>query len=630
VGALSERDDNQDGEGGGGRPGFPIDPLRLWHALRGGWQIVAVATVVGAFVGAAIAKKVVKQSFEATAVIAWDSQTPIDLVTRQTTIESVTLGPNLEQVKKKMDLSMPAKDVGTFFFVTSNENSKIVNIKAMWASADGAADMANALTQAFLDSREKLARERQNSEIVRYKAAVEEAERKAREASAEYERFRREKGIVDISQERELAITAAAKLSAEAEAAKRAYEVVKAQVENMGEAPSNPQPAINSVMSEAERAQAESDAKRLPQLRSELAAARVQFADEHPTVLRLLAEQDALETRIKKRGGKAAVAVTTGKTRENLEAKMREAEGRAKQSEAAASALQEKLNKLSGVEGEAAVLLGNISVAEKTLEAAKQMLNGAELAAQKPPQEFRILEVAKPPEMAMSSPRKKVALGFPIAFLGLSLVGVILWRLRKGDVVTPKEAAFWAAAPVIGASTWPRDPDMLSSLMHDLDDFAPHCEGVTLIVGVSLDEAHLARRVAEWDGHRMPKHYDPQKLLAAGAGGQANALALRDESMAAGREDPNNMQILTLMGPVPAQALRRAARMADRVLVVVQSGKHSCLQMTRIKNRLGRDGGIGILLVGLPKEYAMVRDRVGEVEQFWHATRIAAGSRAEA
>jgi hypothetical protein len=86
---------------------------------------------------------------------------------------------------------------------------------------------------------------------------------------------------------------------------------------------------------------------------------------------------------------------------------------------------------------------------------------------------------------------------------------------------------------------------------------------------------------------------------------------------------PGNMQILTLTGPVPAQALRRAARLADRVLVVVASGKHSIFQLMKIKGRLGRDKGIGVLLVGLDKEFAMVRDRVGEIERFWHATRAA-------
>ena len=83
------------------------------------------------------------------------------------------------------------------------------------------------------------------------------------------------------------------------------------------------------------------------------------------------------------------------------------------------------------------------------------------------------------------------------------------------------------------------------------------------------------------------------------------------------------MQILTLTGPVPAQALRRAARLADRVLVVVTSGKHSIMQMLKIKSRLGRERGIGVLLVGLEKEFALVRDRVGDVTQFWQTSKDA-------
>ncbi|HEX5658032.1 MAG TPA: hypothetical protein VFX59_12595 [Polyangiales bacterium] len=117
---------------------------------------------------------------------------------------------------------------------------------------------------------------------------------------------------------------------------------------------------------------------------------------------------------------------------------------------------------------------------------------------------------------------------------------------------------------------------------------------------------------------------DPQRLLAAGSGGSQYPLA-RASARPAGAEaegaNPSSMQILTLTGPVPAQALRRAARLADRVMVVVASGKHSVFQLMKIKGRLGREGGIGVLLVGLEKDYAMVTDRVGNIEAFWHATR---------
>jgi hypothetical protein len=270
-------------------------------------------------------------------------------------------------------------------------------------------------------------------------------------------------------------------------------------------------------------------------------------------------------------------------------------------------------------------------VAQEALNAAKGLLTAVELQSQKTSSGFRVLERAVPPEFPLQSKRKQVALAFPIGFFVLSLAGVLLWGLRRMDVRTPAEAAFWSGVPVVGATTWPRDPDMLPSLMHDLDDYAPRCKGVTLIVGLSLDEAHLARRVSEWDGGGRGAglaELDPHRLLGSGdadAVRGGHRMVLREDGPGPAEDSmPPNMQILTLTGPVPAQALRRAARMADRVLVVVTSGNHSCLQLMKIRSRLGRDDGIGLLLVGLQKELAMVRDRVGEVERFWFAARRSA------
>jgi uncharacterized protein involved in exopolysaccharide biosynthesis len=632
VNTLAERAEIEEDDGGGGRPGLPIDPLRLWYALRTRWQVIAVLTVVGAFAGAAVAKKVVKQSFQARAVMSWEAQGPIDLVTRQTTIDSVSLESNLEEVKKRMKLEVPTRDIGNFVWVEASPSTNIINITATWASGDGAADLANALMDVFLERRTALTNERINADVTRFKTALADAEHKQKAAADALDKFRRDNGINDIPQEIQALIEQAGKLAAQVDQAKATAKTARDEVERAGKdeprgnaAPEQALPALDDL-TDTQRQQAESDLKRLPSARSELEAARVQYSDEHPVVRRLMAEIDALETRIRQRGGIVNERVAGGRRRTNMAQVAAQAEQKQKAAEALQGQLQERLNKLSGAQGQAAVLMGEKSVAETALDAARAGLSAAELTAQRPPVEFRVLERAKPSEIAMSSPRKKVALGFPAVFLVMGTVGVLVWAMRKGDVLTPKEAAFWAGVPVIGASTWPRDPDMLASLMHDLDDFAPHCEGVTLIVGVSLEEAHLARRVAEWDGHRMPKTYDPQKLLSSG--GDANALALRDESAGGVREDPNNMQILTLTGPVPAQALRRAARMADRVLVVVTSGKHSAFQLMKIKSRLGRDGGIGILLVGLQKEYAMVRDRVGRVESFWHATRLARSAEA--
>lgn len=625
---LTEREQDF-GDSGGGRAGIPLDPLRIWNALRAGWTWIFVAGVIGAFVGAAVAKKLMTQTFAAQAVLAFESGgAQAESAERQTLVESITLTSNLEEVGRRMKLSIPPDILRNFFTLSSNPRTNIITIDARWSSPDGAADLANMLVQVFLESRERIVRARLQDEVTRLKEAVEQAQAKYTEASQAYDKFRRDNGITDLSQERELAIAQAAELAALADSAKAQAAAAQSKLQGFKGVPSDL--SATTAISDAEARQADRDEKRLVEARRELDVARIQYSEDHPTVRRLTAEVSTLESRVKSR-----YSNKDGRNNARLYATAQQqasaALSRQKAAEEYRARLKERLNKLSAVEGQAAVLLGELRVSEEALERAKQMLSGTTLMASRPPNEFQVLERAKPPVYALASSRRKAALGFPLGFAGAATVLVLVWAFRRLEVRTPAEAAYWSKLPVIGASTWPRDPEMLSSLMHDLDDYAPHCEGVTLIVGVSMEEAQLARRVAEWDGHRMPKIHDVNRLLGSGS-----ALAPSDgfsEFQGEGADHeglpPSNMQILTLTGPVPAQALRRAARLADRVLVVVASGKHNIFQLMKIRSRLGRDSGIGLLLVGLDKEFAMVRDRVGPIENFWYATR-SAGTRAEA
>jgi hypothetical protein len=70
-------------------------------------------------------------------------------------------------------------------------------------------------------------------------------------------------------------------------------------------------------------------------------------------------------------------------------------------------------------------------------------------------------------------------------------------------------------------------------------------------------------------------------------------------------------------GPPHGPSLRRAARLADRVLVVIAAGTLSAAEVSQLRSRLGRSSGIGLLLVGLNPEFVKLPDRVGEVERFW-------------
>ncbi len=76
-------------------------------------------------------------------------------------------------------------------------------------------------------------------------------------------------------------------------------------------------------------------------------------------------------------------------------------------------------------------------------------------------------------------------------------------------------------------------------------------------------------------------------------------------------------------GPLSGPVLRRAARLAHRVIVVVSAGL-SAVDLTRIRTRLGRDGGgVGYVLVNVDDAYVAAEDRVGPVEEFWRGEREA-------
>ena len=72
-------------------------------------------------------------------------------------------------------------------------------------------------------------------------------------------------------------------------------------------------------------------------------------------------------------------------------------------------------------------------------------------------------------------------------------------------------------------------------------------------------------------------------------------------------------------GPLRGPSLRRAARLSDRVVVVVRGGARSGLELRGVKARIGRMDNVGFLVVDVPADLAEV-DRVGDVKSFWQPT----------
>lgn len=96
----------------------------------------------------------------------------------------------------------------------------------------------------------------------------------------------------------------------------------------------------------------------------------------------------------------------------------------------------------------------------------------------------------------------------------------------------------------------------------------------------------------------------------------------REPSYALRLHDGQRRAVTGWDGSPSGPKLRRAARLADRVVVVVPSGAVHVADLVSLRTRLGRDSGVGIVVVDLPPRFATLPDRVGPVEQFWHASRV--------
>ena len=98
--------------------------------------------------------------------------------------------------------------------------------------------------------------------------------------------------------------------------------------------------------------------------------------------------------------------------------------------------------------------------------------------------------------------------------------------------------------------------------------------------------------------------------------GDATGERPRGQGFAERRVEEPTAVALAWNGPLSGPVLRRAARLAHRVMVVVSAGMNA-IELSRVTTRLGRNAGVGYVLVNLDDAYVELEDRVGPVEAFW-------------
>jgi uncharacterized protein involved in exopolysaccharide biosynthesis len=622
-----------------GRPGLPVDLGRLWQAVCKHWRVLPTCLAVGAILGLGAAALFVKPSYTARTTILWEPSAAADPSDRSflTQVDSVKLTSNLREVRRRLQSKVTLDDLKEKLNLLFDGQSHLVVLEGTDTTAKGAVQLANTTVSVFLDYQRSIGRDRGSEHLKQVDADILASQAHLKNAREAYDVFRHELGVADFEVELKLALQKVSDLKQQMELSGAEALTEEARQRSMA-LEAHRQPATTV----AATSMSNPDAIALANLQTQLASARSHLSSDHPEVLRLAAQVASLQTRLKTHPSmvQGSVNVTQNAQHVALEAGI----SQSKVSREAALERQQgykrlldesqaRLAQLSAAQGRAQQLLSAIASEEahkNELEALRvrtsdQVRNAAA--------DFRVVTPATTPDKPNPSQRRAVAVRFPLAAIVLALFGILGYELRGLRVHTAREAGFWANAAVIASSTWPREQTTLGALVDELSDAAPAVRGTTLVVGARVNEVPLAREIAYWLSHLTGWSQrgvvgadEPLVAAAAAPPGPTSVRVspdLEQSASAALARRNGGGESLTIAqawdGPPHGPSLRRAARLADRVLVVVAAGTLSAAEVSQLRARLGRSSGIGLLLVGLNPDFVKLPDRVGEVERFWEA-----------
>lgn len=194
--------DDPDAEGGG----LPVDlraiglGMWLWR-----WWIAAVAVVaLVAAVGVALA--FAERVYTAETVMLYnappaDAPEAANTPSLMTLLSMVKLASNLEAVREKLALPVDLRTLGSAVSVELQQKTTLVLIRVKWDDPKRAADIANAVREAFLENQTALRRRDAESRVRDIEARIAPVARQLAEAEAALRAFTTENRVVHLSEE---------------------------------------------------------------------------------------------------------------------------------------------------------------------------------------------------------------------------------------------------------------------------------------------------------------------------------------------------------------------------------------------------------------------------------------------
>jgi uncharacterized protein involved in exopolysaccharide biosynthesis len=614
VGSASLLDDEAQ-EAGPARPGLPLDPGRVWLSIKTGWKLLPLALAAGAVIGVLASTLFIGSSYKSEAVLIWEptaggeGSSTRDLSTQAGILKARVV---LEAVRKKLKLGAPVEVITNQIEIWFDPQSNLVTIETSSPAAKGAFDLADALIEAFLNHQRTLGRTREREQVQALKADLKAAAASRDEAQAAYDAFRAAHGIGDFEFDSQHSLEALEALRTEASQAQAQVGTLEARAQQL-ESLSRSQPRMRT----ASASRSDPAVEHVAALKGELAAAKARLAPDHPR-LGLLAAQLAAAQRQAASGDSVVTSVTSvpdpvfEQTQTTLAATRTELAAVTQRREALQAEIakaEQRANVFTASSGEARKVLSEVtSTAQRAQELTAQLSRAQEAEVSAPPVAFRVLTPPVLPTFPQASKRKLVAIAVTLlALIGCGLY-LVLRPARDGRIYTAREAAFWARMPVVGTSAWPRRPQLFRSLVDELNDRAMLAAGNTLVVASNPEDKALAGALAALLGPRPRPIAFSESENAEFSSSQATALVVRQ---------PGESAFFAWPGESEGPTLRRAARMSDRVLIVIRAGSESALRATTVRTRLGRETNLAIVLVDVRDELLTLPDRVGNVEGFW-------------
>lgn len=616
------------------RTGMAVDFWRLVHALRRNAKLLATLLAISVVFGTVVGRHGIPKTYVAKAILLWEPPAAGRAErTREisTLVDSVKLPANLDLVRERLGYREPLHVLANRIDVSTGDPSMLISISATSTRPDSAAELANTMVDVYLDAQREVSESRLRETAESLRLSLVQSRKALEESRDRYDRFRTDHRIGDLSIEVQAAIEEVARLRVAANDAR--VELESSQAEEAA------QRRIQVVAPRATGPVADSppaNAARLAEVEANLANARARHTEEHPRVK--LLEAEAAELRSSGAAGTtdtarpAAPTPGAGRLAHTVQTR-RAAEQRRKALQDVIRESEERASKLTAVEGEAARLLADMNAQQDHVASLLKQSATAEDDVRSASSYFQIVSRASSPEHPERGFGWIFALGFPVAVVLLAILLLLLREMKSLSARTATEAAFWARAPVLWSSSWPRGTEAecreLGRQLANVMESRPGVVGFT-VLRASKSDADAASWLAELVADRLNARGENSNMVDLRYRALQEQFELADalEHRVLGEEigllRSDFHAVLTVLPSLDDPASVRAAlRWIDALVVIVPSGRVSYKRLHSLRHTLGlQEHGLGLVMIDVTPDLLQSTPRTAAAAfAFWPPPR---------